>query len=197
LKSKMVFASDSFAQRVRKMVEERVVRAASVAFRPGDWEFGKDPKHPGGINFTREHSLLEWSICNVPPNPQCLFERTDDAKTAAAIEEASARQTPKTGCGARHTGSSSSQADRGAEEPLQMTCPDDIANDAAESKDPLCARCFLLAADMVELTCAAVRSGGAADDIRVHLVSTIAVAERRLIVELILISWRAYEPTVQ
>jgi len=95
LKSKMVFASDSFAQRVRKMIDERVMRAASVGFKPGEWEFAKDPKRQGGINFTRGHQLLEWSICNVPANPQCLFERADDAKSAEAVIAEAARSTPR------------------------------------------------------------------------------------------------------
>ena len=92
LKSKMVFASDSFAQRVRKMVDERVLRGASVGFKPGEWSFAKDTSRPGGIDFLKGHQLLEWSICNVPANSQCLFERADDAKTAEAAIEAAKQQ---------------------------------------------------------------------------------------------------------
>jgi hypothetical protein len=96
LKSKMVFSSDSFAQRVRKMVDERVLRGASVGFVPGQWEFAKEPHRSGGINFTSGHQLLEWSICNIPANPQCLFERVDDEKSAeGAIETASRKPSPQ------------------------------------------------------------------------------------------------------
>lgn len=84
LKSKMIFSGDGFAQRVKRGVDEGSLRAASVGFKPGDWEFARDPKRPGGINFTRGHVLLEWSVVNLPCNPQCLLERTADAATLSA-----------------------------------------------------------------------------------------------------------------
>ena len=79
-----------------------------------------------------------------------------------------------------------------------MTMPGDIANDAAESEDPLRTLCLLLAADMVEMTIETVAKGASAEAIREHLEAVIAALERRLVVEPVLINWRvAYEPTIQ
>jgi hypothetical protein len=78
-----------------------------------------------------------------------------------------------------------------------MTHPDDLVNDAAKSDDPLRALCLLLAADMVEMAIDACADGGSADAISEHLEAVISAAERRLVVEPVLINWRAYEPTIQ
>lgn len=87
LKSKMIFGSDEFAQRVKRAVDERVIRAASVGFKPGKWEFSKDPKRQGGIDFTDGHTLMEWSIVNMPCNPRCLLESVEGVKDASALIE--------------------------------------------------------------------------------------------------------------
>src|SRR5436190_14388563 len=73
LMSRMVFSSDTFALRVRRMIDEGALRGASVGFLPRDWKFSSDPSRPGGIDFTTGHRLLEWSIVNLPCNPACLF----------------------------------------------------------------------------------------------------------------------------
>jgi hypothetical protein len=89
LKSKMIFGSDEFAQRVKRMVDERIIRTASVGFTPGKWEFSKDRARQGGIDFISGHRLLEWSIVNIPANPRCLLEGVEGAKGATvAIEQA-------------------------------------------------------------------------------------------------------------
>jgi hypothetical protein len=75
-----------------------------------------------------------------------------------------------------------------------MTNPDDLANDVAESEDPLRVLCLLVAADMVEMVCGGHESAEAISD---HLEAIIAAAEKRLIVETALVNWRAYEPTLQ
>jgi hypothetical protein len=87
LKSKMVFGSDDFAQRVKRGVDERIIRGASVGFIPGKWEFSNDKTRQGGINFISGHRLLEWSIVNVPCNSRCLFESVQGVKDAAALTE--------------------------------------------------------------------------------------------------------------
>lgn len=86
LKSKMVFSADDFAQRVRRMVDERVLLGASVGFSPGKWDPSRDPKRPGGINFTSGHQLVEWSVVNVPANSQCLLQASSEVARAAAEE---------------------------------------------------------------------------------------------------------------
>ncbi len=92
LKSRMVFSSDGFATRVKRQVDESVIRGASVGFLPGKWDFSKDPKCSIGIDFIEGHRLLEWSICNVPCNPQCLFQTVggaSDVSRSAQLDELS------------------------------------------------------------------------------------------------------------
>lgn len=58
---------DVFADRVRNAFEQGVLNAASVGFQPQKWEpHGKD-----GFKFT-SWTLLEWSLCPVPANPNAV-----------------------------------------------------------------------------------------------------------------------------
>lgn len=82
LKSTVAFDSERFAQRVAGMVQRRTLRATSVGFLPGEWEFSKDPKRPFGIDFKSGHELIEWSIVSVPANPETLLISTSASKSA-------------------------------------------------------------------------------------------------------------------
>ncbi len=73
LKSTVSFDSDRFSQKVAGMVQRDMLRATSVGFRPGEWEFSKDPKRPYGIDFKTGHELCEWSIVAIPANKDCLL----------------------------------------------------------------------------------------------------------------------------
>jgi hypothetical protein len=83
--------SDQIAAAVRA----RLLRGASIGFIPLKWSFSKDPARPLGVDF---HSikLLEWSICSLPCNPDCLLVgavsagTSSDPKTAALRLEARA-----------------------------------------------------------------------------------------------------------
>jgi hypothetical protein len=72
--ARVKFSQDAASQRVAAQVNEGVLRGASVGFIPGEWDFSTDPKRKGGIDFTRGHTLLEWSVCNIPCNPDCLSQ---------------------------------------------------------------------------------------------------------------------------
>jgi hypothetical protein len=61
-------ASDQIAS----AVGASLMRGASIGFIPGKWSFSKDPARHMGIDFT-ETKLLEWSICSVPCNPDCIL----------------------------------------------------------------------------------------------------------------------------
>jgi HK97 family phage prohead protease len=92
LKSTVEIAGfDEFAARVSAMLEGGTLRASSVGFLPGTWKFSDDPARPYGIDFIDGHELLEWSICAVPANAQCLVERVDTQKSAAASRLRKAR----------------------------------------------------------------------------------------------------------
>jgi hypothetical protein len=74
-----------------------------------------------------------------------------------------------------------------------MTNPDDLVNEAAESEDPMRTFGLLLAADLLEAVC----TDGSTEVIRGHIEAVISAADRRLILEPILLHWIGYEPTVQ
>ncbi|HZL58986.1 MAG TPA: hypothetical protein VFC38_04740 [Stellaceae bacterium] len=59
------------ADTVYQLIKLGFLRAASVGFIPLSWSFSGDKNRIGGIDIKRQ-SLLEWSICNIPCNPDCL-----------------------------------------------------------------------------------------------------------------------------
>lgn len=83
LKSIVQFDNDRFAQRVAAMVKGGTLRASSVGFSPGQWDFSQDKARPFGIDFKSGHELLEWSIVNIPANPDALLQSTSAAKSAS------------------------------------------------------------------------------------------------------------------
>jgi hypothetical protein len=50
----------------------KLIKGASIGFVPLKWTFTKDPSRPFGIDF-HETKLLEWSICALPCNLDCLM----------------------------------------------------------------------------------------------------------------------------
>lgn len=87
LKATASFANTQFAQRVRALVDDRILHAVSVGFLPTDWTF--DHKRDG-VNFNKQ-SLLELSVVNVPANPEALIE-TIGSKSVAERDRARARR---------------------------------------------------------------------------------------------------------
>jgi hypothetical protein len=79
---------------------------------------------------------------------------------------------------------------------VEMTNPDVLVNDVAESEDPLRTLCLLLAADMLEMSCEMFCSGGSPGSIQERLETVMAALEKRFIVEPILINWVKHEPAI-
>jgi len=77
--SEATFASQEehgheFAEMIYRLVEGDFIRGASVGFRPITWEFRRDPEGmTTGVDYI-EQELLEWSVCNVPSNPDGLLQ---------------------------------------------------------------------------------------------------------------------------
>jgi HK97 family phage prohead protease len=79
LKATMKFANTRHARMVQGLVEDKVLKSASVGFAPGEWKWAK--RSADGIDFISGHSLLEWSICAIPCNPDCLIASKYAGKT--------------------------------------------------------------------------------------------------------------------
>ncbi len=79
LKSKAEFTPrdlNPLGDTVRRMVEDRFLRATSVGMLPKEWEFAdneEDENRKFGINFLKQE-LLEWSIVPIPANPSALID---------------------------------------------------------------------------------------------------------------------------
>lgn len=73
LKARVVFQEkgrNPLADHVRALVEDGLIKAASVGFQPIEWTFNEKR---GGIDFKRQ-SLLEFSLVSVPSNGQALMD---------------------------------------------------------------------------------------------------------------------------
>lgn len=76
--------ANPLAENVRQLIDGGFLFACSVGFIPLRWEFSKDPARPYGINFL-EQALIEWSVCNVPANPDAIIDpKQTNGKSAAA-----------------------------------------------------------------------------------------------------------------
>jgi HK97 family phage prohead protease len=58
-----------FADMIYNLVLAEIIRAASVGFNPIEYKFNDDT---GGVDFIKQE-LLEWSLVNVPANPEALI----------------------------------------------------------------------------------------------------------------------------
>ncbi len=84
LQADVAFASTEFAQQVRGLIDEGILRGASVGFQPLEWEYLSDGM---GKRFTK-WTLLEWSICALPSNPEALAVAKSKGLHVEAIERA-------------------------------------------------------------------------------------------------------------
>ncbi len=74
LKSRAVFAERDvhpLADTVYQLIKGRFIGAASVGWIPLEYKFVEDGERGFGIDFL-EQELLEWSVVNIPANPDCL-----------------------------------------------------------------------------------------------------------------------------
>ena len=74
LKSRATFAERDvhpLADTVYQLIKGRFIGAASVGWIPLEYKFVEDGERGFGIDFL-EQELLEWSVVNIPANPDCL-----------------------------------------------------------------------------------------------------------------------------
>jgi hypothetical protein len=85
-------------RRAEQPQSARLQRGASIGFIPLKWSFSKDPARPLGLDF-HAIKLLEWSICALPCNQDCILigsvsgattSSPSDSKMAALRREARA-----------------------------------------------------------------------------------------------------------
>lgn len=74
LKGRLIFAKEGTSARIdelRRLVEQKILRAVSVGFRPLEAE-PMDPQKPWGPQKYKRQELLETSLVSVPANPAAL-----------------------------------------------------------------------------------------------------------------------------
>ena len=96
LKSRAVFAERDvhpLADTVYQLIKARFIGAASVGWIPLEYKFVEGGDRGFGIDFL-EQELLEWSVVNIPANPDCLVGARSlgiDTKPAHRLGGARAR----------------------------------------------------------------------------------------------------------
>ena len=75
---------DALAVKIAAKVQKKVLRSGSVGFFPSKIEFNDDEKDPCRLVYKKQE-LREFSICNVPANPNALV--MDEPGKAKALEE--------------------------------------------------------------------------------------------------------------
>ncbi len=84
IQAEVQFASHDFAQEVKTLVDEGILKGASVGFLPIDYE-----PLPSGTGYKHLRTqLMEWSICAVPSNPEALALARSKGLHVEAIERA-------------------------------------------------------------------------------------------------------------
>ena len=76
LKSTVTFAdagTHPLADTVCALVQQKILRAASVGFIPLKTKASNEPGRQFGLDIL-EQDLLEWSVVNIPANPECLIQ---------------------------------------------------------------------------------------------------------------------------
>ncbi len=74
LKSRAVFAERDvhpLAETIYQLIKARFIGAASVGWIPLEYKFVEGGDRGFGIDYL-EQELLEWSVVNIPANPDCL-----------------------------------------------------------------------------------------------------------------------------
>ena len=75
---------DSFAVSIANKVDKRIIRTGSVNFFPSKIEFNDDDKDPCRLTYLKQE-LREFSICNVPANPNAAVVEDGKAKALKEI----------------------------------------------------------------------------------------------------------------
>lgn len=76
VRSRAIFADRDIhplADTVCKLVKAKFINAASVGWIPLRWQFVEEDGRGFGVDYL-EQELLEWSVVNIPANPECLVD---------------------------------------------------------------------------------------------------------------------------
>lgn len=88
LKGVAVFPPNDFyaaSDRIVQHIKRGLLRAVSVGFVPIRWRLVDDSSRPFGVDFL-EQELVEFSIVNVPANPEALIDPVAHAMAAGAVD---------------------------------------------------------------------------------------------------------------
>lgn len=75
---------DEFAMQIANKVDKRIIRTGSVGFFPTKIEINDDDKDPCQLTYLKQE-LREFSICNVPANPNAVVVEDGKAKALKEI----------------------------------------------------------------------------------------------------------------
>jgi HK97 family phage prohead protease len=104
LVAEVMFAGTFEGRKAQALVDAGMLKATSVGFQPTEFKMSLDRERMGGVDFKKQQ-LMEFSIVNVPANPDCLIcmsadevraERTAEARellARIAADEAKAAKT--------------------------------------------------------------------------------------------------------
>jgi hypothetical protein len=76
VRSRAVFASRDvhpLADTIHGLIRGNFISAASVGWIPLKWQFVEEEGRGFGVDYL-EQELLEWSVVNIPANPECLVD---------------------------------------------------------------------------------------------------------------------------
>jgi HK97 family phage prohead protease len=82
--------NDEFAYMVGQKVKKGFISAGSIGFKPNTVEFVDEPKDSTRL-VHRKWELMEFSICNVPSNPNAMAVRAEDDMDAKKVAELEAK----------------------------------------------------------------------------------------------------------
>jgi HK97 family phage prohead protease len=74
MRSRAIFAERDLhplADTVYRLIKGKFINAASVGWIPLEWKFVEDKDRGFGVDYLKQE-LLEWSVVNIPANPECL-----------------------------------------------------------------------------------------------------------------------------
>jgi hypothetical protein len=91
--------SVSASVEVRDAVRAGLIKGASVGFRPIKFRLSTSPDRPMGIDYL-QNELLEWSICSIPANANCIMLGVASGKAFKSAPNAiSSTKFPAGTCG--------------------------------------------------------------------------------------------------
>jgi HK97 family phage prohead protease len=89
LVAEVMFAGTFEGRKAQALVDAGFLKSTSVGFQPTEFKMSLDRERMGGVDFKKQQ-LMEFSIVNVPANPDCLIcmsaEEVREERKAEAAE---------------------------------------------------------------------------------------------------------------